>query len=428
MIKKFGRLMLDINGTFLSDEDKLLIENKHVGGLILFSRNFQSFQQIKGLIAEIKNIKDNIIIAVDQEGGRVQRFNKEFSKIPSMQKISNYAKANDDDLFLKEVGWLISSELIASGVDINFAPVLDIDEDTSSVIGDRAFANNVSEVIKMTSNFIDGMHEAGMSSTGKHFPGHGDTSQDSHKVLPKIKFSKARIDSIELFPYRELIKKGLSSVMIAHLNIPSYDKNIPSSMSENIVTDLLKNKLNFNGLIITDALDMKGATSLSKNINLDLQALIAGNDILLMSNDVSMGIKEIKKAYMSNIISEERLSYSVKKILKAKFKAGLNETKEIKKDNILKDLNSDKDRKLYSKAVTRAITVLKNNNDLIPLYKNKKYGLITLGDSNHNYFYNELSKNIDLVKFNLDTSIEDISKKIDSSSSFAVLRSSLITQ
>ena len=136
---------------------------------------------------------------------------------------------------------------------------------------------------------MKGMETAGILTSAKHFPGHGDTSQDSHKVLPIIKFSKARIDSIELFPYRELIKKGLSSVMIAHLNIPSYDKNIPSSMSKNIVTDLLKNKLNFNGLIITDALDMKGATTLSKNINLDLQALIAGNDILLMSNDVSKG-------------------------------------------------------------------------------------------------------------------------------------------
>ena len=416
--EKIGQLFVvwaspDKGEQHFRDIKKQIIKN-NIGGII-FSLGgptshinwLNSFQDLS---------KTPLLISMDAEWGVAMRLDS-VQPFPWNMTLG----AIQDNQLIQEIGNSIGQQAKRLGIHMNFSPVVDINTNPNNpIIGNRSFGENKINVTNKSLAMMKGMETAGVLTSAKHFPGHGDTSQDSHKVLPKIKFSKARIDSIELFPYRELIKKGLSSVMIAHLNIPSYDINIPSSMSENIVTDLLKNKLNFNGLIITDALDMKGATSLSKNINLDLQALIAGNDILLMSNDVSMGIKEIKKAYMSNIISEERLSYSVKKILKAKFKAGLNETKEIKKDNILKDLNSDKDRKLYSKAITRAITVLKNNNDLIPLSKNKKYGLITLGDSNYNYFYNELSKNLDLVKFNLDTSIEDISKKIDSTSKIII--------
>ena len=311
MIKKFGRLMLDINGTFLSDEDKLLIENKHVGGLILFSRNFQSFKQIKGLIAEIKNIKENIIIAVDQEGGRVQRFNKEFSKIPSMQKISNYAKANDDDLFLKEVGWLISSELIASGVDINFAPVLDIDEDTSSVIGDRAFANNVSEVIKMTSNFVDGMHEAGMSSTGKHFPGHGGIYEDSHtEHVEDLRLMKDLQDK-DIKVYEELSKK-LDAVMCAHVLFPKINRDLPS-YSSFWLKETLKDNLKFEGLIFSDDLSMFGAGDESfsdKAIN----SLEAGCDMILVCNNRNEVINVINAFDQNNVSLSSKMSKMTKKL------------------------------------------------------------------------------------------------------------------
>jgi beta-N-acetylhexosaminidase len=311
MNKKFGRLMLDINGTFLSDEDKSLIENKHVGGLILFSRNFQSFQQIKGLITEIKNIKENIIIAVDQEGGRVQRFNKEFSKIPSMQKISNYAKANDDDLFLKEVGWLISSELIASGVDINFAPVLDIDENTSSVIGDRAFANNVSEVIKMTSNFIDGMHEAGMSSTGKHFPGHGGIYEDSHtEHVEDLRLMKDLQDK-DIKIYEELSKK-LDAVMCAHVLFPKINRDLPS-YSSFWLKETLKDNLKFEGLIFSDDLSMFGAGDESfsdKAIN----SLEAGCDMILVCNNRNEVINVINAFDQNNVSLSSKMSKMTKKL------------------------------------------------------------------------------------------------------------------
>ena len=311
MIKKFGRLMLDINGTFLSDEDKLLIENKHVGGLILFSRNFQSFHQIKDLINEIKNIKDNIIIAVDQEGGRVQRFNIEFSKIPPMQKISNYVRANNDNLFLKEVGWLISSELIASGVDINFAPVLDIDDSTSSVIGDRAFANNVSEVIKMSSNFIDGMHEAGMSSTGKHFPGHGGIYADSHIELVIDLRLMNDLEDKDIKVYKNLAKK-LDAVMCAHVLFPNINKDLPS-YSSFWLKDILKKNIKFDGLIFSDDLSMLGAGDESftdKAIN----SLEAGCDMILICNNRNEVINVINAFDQNNVSLSSKMSKMTKKL------------------------------------------------------------------------------------------------------------------
>ena len=207
MNKEYGRLMVDIEGISLSDEDKLLIESKHVGGIIFFARNFTSLDQIKDLVDQIKNIKENIIIAVDQEGGKVQRFDKDFTKIPSMQKVSEYAKNINDISFLKEIGWLISSELVAAGIDINFAPVLDIDKNTSSIIGDRAFSDKADEVLFLASKFIDGMHEAGMKSTGKHFPGHGGIYADSHKEIAKDSRTLDELLQSDIKPYKELVKK-----------------------------------------------------------------------------------------------------------------------------------------------------------------------------------------------------------------------------
>ena len=309
MNKKFGRLMFDINGTCLSDEDKSLIENKHVGGLILFSRNFQSFQQIKGLIAEIKNIKDNIIIAVDQEGGRVQRFNKDFTKIPSMQEVSEYVKNINDSLFLKELGWLISSELVAAGIDINFSPVLDIDKNTSSIIGDRAFSDKSEEVILYASNFVDGMHEAGMKSTGKHFPGHGGIHADSHKEIAIDRRTLDELLQSDIKPYKDLVKK-LDAVMCAHILYPLIDSNIPS-FSNRWIEDILKKEIQYDGVVFSDDLSMFGAgddvfpSKAIKSIN-------AGCDMILACNNRKETINIIN-AFEENGVSLSSKIYKMKK-------------------------------------------------------------------------------------------------------------------
>ena len=278
----YGRLMIDINGKNLSEEDKFIISNKHVGGLILFSRNFESFEQLKNLISEINSIKENIIIAVDQEGGRVQRFKNEFSLIPSMQEISLYAKENNDMEIITDLAWLISSELMAVGIDINFAPVLDVDEKTSSIIGDRAFSNNVSEVISYTSKYIDGMHDAGMRSTGKHFPGHGGVYEDSHLQLPIDNRSMEDLIDSDIKPYREL-KDKLDIVMCGHILFPEIDSNIPS-FSSTWIQEILKKELNYQGLIISDDLSMEGAVGENCSIKIR-DSFQSGCDMAIICNN-----------------------------------------------------------------------------------------------------------------------------------------------
>ena len=228
-----------------------------------------------------------------------------------MQKISNYAKANNDDLFLKEVGWLISSELIASGVDINFAPVLDIDDSTSSIIGDRAFANNVSEVIKMSSNFIDGMHEAGMSSTGKHFPGHGGIYADSHIDFAKDLRLMNDLEDKDIKVYKNLAKK-LDAVMCAHVLFPNINKDLPS-YSSFWLKDILKENIKFDGLIFSDDLSMLGAGDESF-VDKAIKSIEAGCDMILVCNNRNEAIKVINAFDENNVSLSGKIFNMTKKL------------------------------------------------------------------------------------------------------------------
>ena len=285
----FGRLMISIDGTTLSSSDKDLIRNRHVGGIILFTRNFHSQPQIEELCSEIKNIKNNIIIAVDQEGGRVQRFNGEYTKLPSMQVLGDYCISNNDYSFAADVGWLMSLELIASGVDISFAPVLDVDRNTSSIIGNRSFSNKPQNVVDIASHFIQGMSEAGMQATGKHFPGHGGIKEDSHIAEPIDTRSHDDLIDNDLKPFIEL-KDKLSAVMTAHITYPDID-NVCVSFSEIWLKNILQNNIGFNGVIFSDDLTMKGAGNTSMDEKA-IKALNAGCDMVLVCND-SKGVNSV---------------------------------------------------------------------------------------------------------------------------------------
>ena len=278
----FGRLMISIEGMTLSSSDKDLIRNRHVGGIILFTRNFHSQPQIEELCSEIKNIKNNIIIAVDQEGGRVQRFNSEYTKLPSMQVLGNYCISNNNYSFAADVGWLMSLELIASGVDISFAPVLDVDRNTSSIIGNRLFSNKPQNVVDIASHFIQGMSEAGMPATGKHFPGHGGIKEDSHIAEPIDTRSHNELMDTDLKPFIEL-KDKLSAVMTAHITYPDID-NVCVSFSKIWLKNVLQNNIGFNGVIFSDDLTMKGAGNTSMDERA-IKALNAGCDMVLVCND-----------------------------------------------------------------------------------------------------------------------------------------------
>ena len=274
--------MISIDGMTLSSSDKDLIRNRHVGGIILFTRNFHSQPQIEELCSEIKNIKNNIIIAVDQEGGRVQRFNGEYTQLPSMQVLGDYCISNNDYSFAADVGWLMSLELIASGIDISFAPVLDVDKNTSSIIGNRSFSNKPQNVVDIASHFIQGMSEAGMKATGKHFPGHGGIKEDSHIAEPIDIRSHNELMDTDLKPFIEL-KDKLSAVMTAHITYPDID-NVCVSFSKIWLKNVLQNNIGFNGVIFSDDLTMKGAGNTSMDERA-IKALNAGCDMVLVCND-----------------------------------------------------------------------------------------------------------------------------------------------
>jgi beta-N-acetylhexosaminidase len=295
-LQSFGRLMTSLEGTSLTIEDKKLLSNKHVGGIILFSKNFESQPQIQSLCSEIKAVKENIIIAVDQEGGRVQRFKNEFTVLPSMQDLGDYAIKKNNMRICHEIGWLMAIELVASGIDISFAPVLDVDRETSSIIGNRSFSNDPNLLIKLARNFINGMNEAGMQATGKHFPGHGGIFEDSHISEPVDTRSYEKLLEIDLKPFIEL-QNNLSALMTAHITFPKVD-DICVSYSDIWIKKILKEKLAFEGIVFSDDLSMEGAGNFSMGEKA-LKSIEAGCDMILVCNDYD-GTMDVIDAFKKN--------------------------------------------------------------------------------------------------------------------------------
>ena len=295
-LQSFGRLMTSLEGASLTSEDKKLLSNKHVGGIILFSKNFESQSQIHSLCLDIKSVKQNIIIAVDQEGGRVQRFKNEFTPLPSMQDLGDYAIKKNNLGICHEIGWLMASELAASGIDISFAPVLDVDRETSSIIGNRAFSNDPKLLIQLAGNFINGMNEAGMQATGKHFPGHGGIFEDSHISEPVDSRSYEQLIELDLKPFTEL-KDNLGAMMTAHITFPNID-SVCVSYSNLWIKEILRERLAFHGIVFSDDLSMKGAGDYSMGEKA-LKSIKAGCDMVLVCNNYD-GTMEVINAFEKN--------------------------------------------------------------------------------------------------------------------------------
>ena len=303
-------LMIDIEGPFLNQEDIELIGSPHVGGLILFERNFLDRNQITDLCFEIKSKKPEIIIAVDQEGGRVQRFKKGFSQIPPMQRLGDlvsYDKHAGLDL-CKNAGWLIASELIASGIDLSFSPVLDLDQDLSSIIGDRAFSDQIDIVIECARAFIFGMNEAGMACVGKHFPGHGSISEDSHLEKPIDRRALNEIENKDLIPFKELIN-NLDGIMTAHILFPEVDERI-TTFSKIWIKQILKEQMKFEGMIFSDDLSMEGTNEFKSFYDKTKNAIISGCEMVLICNNRE-GAKDALKYFEENNIEASEKTFSM---------------------------------------------------------------------------------------------------------------------
>ena len=383
-----------------------LVEKYKVGGLIFSKGSTKSHIEWSNFFQSKSKVP--LLISMDAEWGPAMRLNDVLAYPWNMT-----LGAVQDQNLIYQIGNRIGKQLKGIGVNMNYAPVLDINTNPNNpIIGNRSFGETEQIVSKSSVSLMKGMHSSGILTSGKHFPGHGETDKDSHKTLPTIPFTKKRIKEVELIPYKKLINEGIPSIMVAHLNIPSIEKrNIPSSLSDRVVTGLLKNELAFKGLIFTDALNMKGV-KLGKNIgNIDLAAFMAGNDVILVSDNVPKGIQSIKDAYLGGKIKDSRLEHSVKKILKAKYKSNLNNYKPIATLN--KPISNSIDSSLVSLAFQKSITVLENNNNLLPLKLNGNYGYISIGRGSGNFFKNKLKKyaNIsDLNKLDSDGIIEDFNK------------------
>ncbi|MFD1163202.1 glycoside hydrolase family 3 protein [Hwangdonia seohaensis] len=377
---------------------KNLIQDYHIGGLIFFQGNPVNQANQTNKYQAISKVP--LFIGVDGEWGLNMRLDST-SKYPYNMTLG----AIKQNHVIERIGKQIGKDCKRLGIHINFAPVVDINTNPKNpIIGVRSFGEDKINVTKKAIAFTEGLQSEGVLACAKHFPGHGDTDTDSHKTLPTVSFTKERIDSVELYPYKQLFNKGIAGVMVAHLNVPGLEQEngLPSFLSHQIVTNVLKERLAFKGLIFTDALNMKGAANYKEPGDIDLAAFKAGNDVLLFTEDAPKAISKIMEAYNTNEITEERLSHSIKKILTAKFNADLNQFKPIAVNNLLNDLNKGINDALYEEAINNAITLIKNDDAVLPLQKksNEKIAFLKLGDGGDETFLNAIK---------LKTNVTDVS-------------------
>ncbi len=300
----YGPLMIDIASLQLTAEDRALIARDEIGGIIFFTRNFASIEQISQLCAEIREVKNDVLIAVDHEGGRVQRFKAELTDIPAMGTIAELAiqKQLSAEALFQDAGWMIAAETGALGIDISFTPVLDINRGDSKIIGDRGFAHNAKDVIKYASSFIQGLHHGGMKSSGKHFPGHGGVVADSHLELP-VDDRKAALLDEDLMVFEKLIKQ-LDGIMPAHVLYTEFDANNPAGFSKYWLQQKLRSELGFQGTIFSDDLSMKGAAAYGSFSQRTEKAIQAGCDMILICNDR----EAVHEVLHSSVLQENAIS------------------------------------------------------------------------------------------------------------------------
>jgi|FLOH01.1.fsa_nt_gi beta-N-acetylhexosaminidase len=387
---------------------KNLIKKYHIGSLIFMQGTPQKQAKLNNNYQALSKVP--LLIGFDGEWGLNMRLENTY-RFPWNMTLG---AIQDNDL-ITQFGKRVGEQCKRLGIHVNFAPVVDVNTNPlNPIIGNRSFGQDPNNVTEKSLAFMQGIQSENVLTTAKHFPGHGDTATDSHLGLPTVLHSKAYIDSVDLKPYKILINNGLTGVMVAHLNVPSLEPtpNLPTSLSSNVINGLLKKDLGFKGLVFTDALNMKGVANFGKTTTVDFKAFQAGNDVMMFSANIPKAIKKIKKAVLNGAISKYRLDASVKKILMAKYWAGLNHYQPVKTNNLETDLVTIEDAILHRKLVNASITLVKNEFDLVPIADvAQKIAYVKLGDAPNDEFVSTLKKytRVDVVS---GTSIAQLNAKL----------------
>ena len=411
MDEMIGQLFMIRAHSDLGDEHiksvKDQIKKYHVGGLCFFQGTPTKQAELTNKYQSLSNIP--LLISIDGEWGLGMRFKE--SSISFPRQLTLGAIKNNDIIY--DMGKEIAQHMKRIGIHINFAPVVDVNNNASNpVIHNRSFGEDIYNVSAKSYAYMKGMQDGGLIACAKHFPGHGDTAVDSHYDLPVINHSRKRIDSLELMPFKTIIQNGIKSVMSAHLQIPSLDDrpNRPASLSKNILTDILKNELKFEGLVFTDAMEMKGVAKHFPAGQAAVEALLAGNDIVLLPPDMDKAFKGVQDAVAKGQIDSMMVVEKVKKVLYHKYLIGLDKSPSVKNiSSISEDINNNEALVLKTRLYEEAITLVKNDGLELPLIQlnDKKIAVLSLGTDKVTTFQNRLSSYADVEKITAGKTISE---------------------
>lgn len=409
--QKIGQLfVVGFTGIEINNHIKTLIEKYHAGNVILFTRNIGGKNSLKKLNIELQKLMINSnkiagFISIDQEGGMVTRIKEGGTRVPGNMALA----AINDNTVTNEVGMIMGDELKSLGINTNFAPVLDVNNNPDNpIIGVRSYSDNPDRVVDLAKGFINTLKEKNILAVGKHFPGHGDTSEDSHLALPSVPHGRERLEKIELLPFKKSIKNGLDAIMSAHILFPAIDDSgVPATLSKKILTGLLREELGFQGLIISDCMEMKAIGEYYGTSEAAIKAIEAGINQICICHTEHVQIEAmeaVKNAVLTGRISEELINERVIKVLELKDKYNVNNIEQLSLD----DSDFEKNQKKAIELSERSITIVRDEDNLIPL-KNKIDLVMSpldlslnIADDERDYtnFAEELSKEIEIPYLN----------------------------
>ena len=375
-------------GQKYEDSVASVIENDQVGGLVFFQGGPVRQANLINRYQQLSKVP--LLIAMDGEWGLGMRLDSTTS-FPFQMTLG----AIQDNTLIYKMGQQVAYDFKRLGMQMNFGPDMDINNNPNNpVINYRSFGDNKYNVAQKGIAYFTGMQSEGLLTTAKHFPGHGDTNVDSHFDLPLLPFTRERLDTLEEYPFREAIKAGISGIMIAHMDIPALDntKNLPSTLSRKIVTGILKDSLGFKGLVVSDAMEMQGVVKYFPNRDADVRAFLAGNDILELSQNSARAIQLIRRVVRRGGISAAEFEARVKKILAAKYWAGLNNYQPVNTAHLVEDLNRPAEHELVQQLSDAAVTVLKGTPASLEMNPINRTAIVSIGVSEYTVFQRNLSR------------------------------------